>query len=362
MTILTVFADRKKNVQILKKYLDRLLEQKLVKEVHLWNYTRNEEDKAYLKSISNLKRTSSISAGEYVDIFPVTRDSFTIRACGKNDFHINIVVRLSPLVDAITTYEIIIGAYENTRSIIRRNGFEVCSLEGRAIFSEMNDYTVHLNRLGVSLNGNLIMSTDLAVKNITNIMCKSGYGSSCVLDYETTQNNGFYYMDTCEMTRKNYYEYYTYGYKNEVILKCEDIVFMDVSKFKEYIEYIKNTDNDLVFANTINEIYNFQEDLIPRDLDGLHHYFIDNYETFLRLDCPNKIDNRVSANFFGVRGENWYKIAGIRDENITFQKGLKNIIFSNFYVSQLSKQDTNPEIIQKYDDLADSLTFGVSAN
>jgi hypothetical protein len=263
----------------------------------------------------------------------------------------------------------------------------------------MQEYTIHLNRLGVNLNGKQLMTTDLSVKNITNIMCKSGHGSACVLDYEPTQNKGYYFMDPCEKSWKNYYEFYSKGYEIEVILKCDDdIVFMDVTKFNEYIQYVKRTDYDLVFANIINNgvcaYYQQQWGLIPREVltlefppDGLwgslwesgdkasrlHQYFLENYQQFLNADLPNKeITTRFSVNFFGIRGENWRKIAschnGDDEENLTVtlvQKGLRNVMFSNFYVSHLSffKQDLSidPSIIHKYDELADALTFGVSS-
>ena len=58
-TILTIFAGRENNLNILNKYLSKALDLKLLDEVHYWNYTRKNEDDLYVKSISNLKRTSS---------------------------------------------------------------------------------------------------------------------------------------------------------------------------------------------------------------------------------------------------------------------------------------------------------------
>ena len=61
-------------------------------------------------------------------------------------------------------------------------------------------------------------------------------------------------MDTCEKSWKNYYTYYTDAkYKEDIILKCDDdIVFIDLSKLPEFIEFVKQHDYDLVFAITIN--------------------------------------------------------------------------------------------------------------
>ena len=48
----TVFAGRRANLEIQFRYIDKLLEMGLIHEVHLWDFTRNAEDAAYLKKIS----------------------------------------------------------------------------------------------------------------------------------------------------------------------------------------------------------------------------------------------------------------------------------------------------------------------
>ena len=50
--IITCFAGRKYNLDILLKYIDKLVELNKVDEVHLWNYTKNDEDNDY---VNNLK-------------------------------------------------------------------------------------------------------------------------------------------------------------------------------------------------------------------------------------------------------------------------------------------------------------------
>ena len=51
--ILTIFAGRKQNLEILIKYLKKALELKILDEIHFWNYTRNPKDEEYLKTISS---------------------------------------------------------------------------------------------------------------------------------------------------------------------------------------------------------------------------------------------------------------------------------------------------------------------
>ena len=66
MKIISIFSGRKSNIEVLSKYLKKALEMNIIDEVHYWNNTRNIQDEEYLKTISNLKRTSSSGGGNYV--------------------------------------------------------------------------------------------------------------------------------------------------------------------------------------------------------------------------------------------------------------------------------------------------------
>ena len=48
--IMSCFAGRKRYMEILCKYVDVLLERKLIDEFHIWNYTRNDEDELWIKN------------------------------------------------------------------------------------------------------------------------------------------------------------------------------------------------------------------------------------------------------------------------------------------------------------------------
>ena len=90
-TILTIFAGREQNLNILYKYLQKALELNIIHEVHFWNNTRNVSDEEYLKTISNLKRTSSCGDGNYVLITPlIINNSFELNVKASNDIHIKI--------------------------------------------------------------------------------------------------------------------------------------------------------------------------------------------------------------------------------------------------------------------------------
>jgi FkbM family methyltransferase len=398
-TILTIFAGREKNLKILCKYLKKALELKIIDEVHFWNNTRNILDENYIKSISNLKRSSSAGSGNYVLITPVIQNnSFELEIRAVNDAHIKIKDKTN------NEYEIVLGGWYNTISCIRYKQYFGYLDQTNIIDSEYkNKFTIkiHNNILYVLKNDCLLMSEKI-IENfeINEIYFKTGHNSVGHLSYKTTKNEGFYLMDTCEKSWKNYYQYYSdTEYKNTTILKCDDdIVFMDLNKLENFINFIKsNTEYELVFANTINNGVSayYQQNkynLIPTDLieleypdsgsggslwesgekaEKIHKYFIENYNKFLDYNYNNDIipiNTRYSINFFGYKGSNWYKIQDSymnnEDEyNLTVDyvnnRGFKNALYADFYVSHLSfyKQVetgiNSDKLIKLYEKLSD---------
>ena len=55
--IYTIFAGRKRYLEILNVYLEKLIQNNSIHEVHFWCFTTNESDIEYMKSleIQNLK-------------------------------------------------------------------------------------------------------------------------------------------------------------------------------------------------------------------------------------------------------------------------------------------------------------------
>jgi len=378
MNIISIFSGRKSNIEILKKYLQKAIDLNIIDEVHFWNNTRNLNDEFYLKTISNLKRTSSTGAGNYILITPViTNNSFDLNAKASNDIHIKIT-------NIDTEYEIILGGWNNKKNVIRENNNEIFSLlkNNIADIKNFNNFKILINDniLNILKNNELIISQKIQNNfEIKNIYFKTGHNSVGDLNYNTTQNKGFYFMDTCEKSWKNYYNYYKdKKFENDIIIKCDDdIVFIDLYKLPNFIEFIKNNEYDLVFANIINNGVSayFQQNkfkLIPKSLmdleypnggccgslwesgkkaEILHNYFIENYNKFLDYKYNNeiiKIDTRFSINFFGYKGKNWYKIVDANNDDeysltvdYVKNKQFKNILYSDFYVSHLSFNKQN---------------------
>jgi hypothetical protein len=192
-------------------------------------------------------------------------------------------------------------------------------------------------------------------------------------------NTNFYFFDTNDKTnwKDYYYHYCDARYENDVIIKCDDdIVFIDVLKLPNYINFIRLNDFDLVFANTINNgvsafIQQNKYNLIPKEImtleyplhnniygmcgslwdsgpkaEILHNYFIDNYHKFITHNYDKEIiqiNSRFSINFFGYKAKNWHKIKECwpDDENLlttdyVLNRKFINVFYSDFYVSHLS--------------------------
>jgi hypothetical protein len=410
-TILTVFSGRKDRMRVLLKYMKRALELKLIDEVHLWNYTRNDLDDEFLKSISNLKRSSSTNDGRYIEIYtPIIDNSFKINVMARNDIHIKIADKSGLF------YEIVLGGWGNTMSVVRKNSdlYNIYQLH-----HQHNSIAEPNNKINIKIT--VIDSTLFVYKNDNLIICcqvqngfkihktffKTGFGSVGYIDYPVIQNHGFFYMDTCMKKRwDNYYNHYTSEeYTNDIIIKSDDdIVFIDLNKFQDFINFRKKSDADLIFANTINNGVSayFQQhklELIPKNIlqleypygetkgdkgtlwesgqnaEIIHNYFINNYESFINnvTDFEYEIiDSRFSINFFAFKGNQWYKISDCENDNfgdewnltITYvnnEKKFKNLLYYNFYVSHLSffqQENTGincPNIIEKYDQLSQKL-------
>jgi len=379
--ILTIFAGRKANLEILNKYLFKAIEQKIIDEVHYWNYTRNQDDEKYLQSISNIKRVSNKRHDDYIKInTPIKNNSIELKIIARDD----VFIKLSD--NDNNNYEIKFGGYNKKSSSISRNNTVLFNLKYEDINIIDND--IYTTIKIVTQNGklliykneelliNVVIEKDFVIEEI---FFKTQSGSNAFIDYETTKNHGIFFMDTCEKYPwNNYYNHYDQDvYENDIVLKCDDdIVFIDLNKLPKFIDFVRYNNYDLVFANTINNGVSayYQQNkynLIPNSIitleypnhngipglegsllaDGkkaeeLHKYFINNYKNFLNYDYQNEIipiKTRFSINFFGFKCKNWHKIrycGGDDERNLTIdyvkKKNFNNILYSDFYVSHLS--------------------------
>lgn len=398
--ILTIFSGRRQNLEILIKYLQIALNKNIIQEVHFWNNTRKLEDEQYIQSISSIKRTSSL--GKYVQLKThILKNSFTFNTDTTDNLYLFLYD-----IDHINNYEITFGISKNV--LIKYNNITIGLFTWDYILVERrNEIIIDVQILDTTLfiyyNNTLIIKCPLHdTFDIHDVFCKT-VNSVGFLTYEQSTHPGFYFMDTCEKSWKNYYQHYAhYRYKNDIIIKCDDdIVFIDITKLPGFINFIKNNEYDLVFANTINNgvaAYYQQNyfNLIPyeemtleyphqgfegtlwesgKKAEKIHNYFIKNYKKF--INCENlqitphiKIKTRFSINFFGYKGKDWHKIMdcymdderNLTTEYIKHPKSFNNTLYTPLFVSHLSfnKQVetgiNTDELINKYHELYETYT------
>jgi hypothetical protein len=368
MNIVGVFAGRRANIDILSRYLKDAVKSKLIDEVHFWNITRNVDDEEYLKTICNLRRTSSTS-NKYVEIHPrLQNNTFSLTVCASR----NLCIQLS----GSAVYEICLGCLENTTSTILENGRMVAFVATPNVLTASGktfNFSLNKTELLVSTEDDTILRCRVDGFILKKIEVKSN-GSVASLKYTEVKNHGFFFMDTCIKSWQNFYEYYdTAEYRDAVIMKCDDdIVFMDLNKMSNFVAFTRANEYDLVFANTINNGVSafYQQnkfDLIPKELmlleypneglcgtlwesgtkaQALHTYFTENYNLFLAKEYVGDViplHSRYSINFFAAKGSNWSRIADCYDDdeyNLTVKyretKQFKNVLYADFYVAHLS--------------------------
>jgi hypothetical protein len=167
-----------------------------------------------------------------------------------------------------------------------------------------------------------------------------------------------------------YYQYYTTNINDEdIIIKCDDdIVYIDIDMFDEYIKLIRNTPECIIFSamvinNSVCGIFN--KDLFPSlsihtlgnttenayGIHSIHSYFLDNKREFLEqarktnpciipLDYPFKLN----INFIGIRGSDakmMFPHIGSSDEDylghfVTYEFRRNILIDSRFTVSHMA--------------------------
>lgn len=371
--IITIFVENTLNLELLLKYLKKSMELKLIDEVHFWNYTKTDTDEKYIKKISNISRTSSNMYSDYTQIFtPIKDNEFSFLVNATNDIHVKIKDSKLNIY-----YEIVLGGWNNTKSVIRKNNVEICNLlkKNVVVNSEMNiTVSIKNNFLGIYKNGNIILNYEMdEIFKMDEIYFKTGYGSVGNITYETTQNKGFYLMDVCDKNKTHYYcDYYkNINFIKDNIIKCDDTIsYIDLQKLPKFIEFIKSNDVcDLVLANIINNntcsLYQQNKyNLIPKSLidfntqtnnssplnnndEKLHNFFIENYTSFLDYEYDNEViqietNDQCNFNFIGYKADIFYKFANDYDSSsldiFLKNKKFKNVMYSDFYVSYLSKK------------------------
>jgi hypothetical protein len=364
MNIITVFAGRRENIEIQKRYLIKALELKLIDAVHYWNYTRNNEDCEYLKSISNLKRVSY----NYIQIRPklVNKSSFILRTNSSNTLYII-------LKNAINNYEIAIDIINKRISIFKNSTpFMETPINANWFKNTWNRFRIWSINKSIKINNGKKVYLHVNIgENIPlkDIHVKGSENTISEIMFNPVNNNGFFFMDKGkEPYWSEYYKYYSHNtFTNATIIKCDDdIVYIDLERLPDFLSYVKKTDKLMVYANTINNgvsaYYQQLNGLIPKQLGdfeypnkgrcgtlwgsaskatALHKFFISNIDNFIKHTSEKKtvaIKHRYSINFFAMTGKNWQVVKnfGNGDDEGFIEKLKNRVLYEEFFVSHLS--------------------------
>jgi hypothetical protein len=381
--IITVFSGRKASLEILCKYLRKAISRGHIDEVHFWNYTRNPADDAFLKSIASPKLLCGKRDNfEQVNIeivengfeFEVVNEARAkIRVCDQSN-KIEISLKRGNLFVTYNQFPLL-STIEEASSLEKTGGkYQVVIKAGRFVIYK-NSVVIYETPLADFVIG------EVYFKNSTsNTDSESEPG--LLLEYKPEVDPFFLMQPSEKASWKDYYQHYLDpSYTNSTIIKCDDdIVFIDLARLPLFISKIRcdSPHFDVLYANIINNgvaAYYQQKYLyvIPKELGDfeypvggfggslwesgekasvLHRHFVKNRDLYTGRDyCDNEfieIESRFSINFFGIRGENWYKIAdayegsdnGTDEYNISVafreNRGLKTVMYSPFYVSHLS--------------------------
>ena len=406
-TIVTVLAGRRHCMAILNEYLRKALDCQLIDEVHWWNYARVPEDELFLRENSNLRHTSASLHAEYTPVHTDVQDgAFAFSFQCPHDMHVKLTGEGS------VAYEIVLGGWDNTRSVIRRledgcDDEEVASSDVEGVANATAPTYIQVAIVSGpqmqvfsspspgDAERHLLLTCDIDPGfTMHRLAMKTGFRSAGDVSFPVVKNPGVFFMDTTgKLQWKDYYRYYDDArFQDTVIIKCDDdLVFMDLQQLSAFIQYARSTEHTLVFANTVNNGVSawYQQDryqLIPLALghfeypdngvfgslwesghkaERLHRYFLHNCDLFLE-QTPHDvvpISTHYSINCFAAHGKHWHRMADAGDaeqgddetaltETFVKERGFSNVLYAPFYVSHLSFGRQNDEFAHKDEVLA----------
>ena len=333
--IAVIFAGRKKYLEILMIYLNYLYKINKIHEIHFWQYTKNKEDIKYLESISNIHKTSS-NFIEYREIFP---EIF------KNYFIIGIMSSKGGAYLLLNNkYEIFFNINKtlfkniNTNETKLGEGIKIPNYTYLYYKIEINNFTLLIKN-----ENKILFKHKIEDNNFFSIKIHSEKNTEIFWDYKEIKNKNIKLFDTEYRASKiNWYETYKFylTYEFEILLKIDDdILYIDINRFDEYINFIRTNKNiNITIPNLINHavsfFYNIKFGLIPKNIirkkylgkkssldffklfkDGtqavlLHKYFLNNTFKFINnnINPINLTRQKPSICMFGILKENYIKV------------------------------------------------------
>ena len=317
-------------------YLRTLLNKKKIDEIHFWQFTNKLEDIHYLESISNIHKSSS-QFNEYREIFPKIYNKKFIIGIKSTKGGAYVLIN--------DKYEIIFNVNNTFYAIFKnKNINEVIKNKcGKLSKDKYLFYTFEINNYNFSITEKekTLFNFKIEDNNFSSVKIHSEKNSENYWYYEEMKNQNIKLFDTEFRARLHWYEAYKYylTYDYEILLKIDDdIVYIDINRFDEFIYYIRNNKINITIPNLINHavslFYNNKYGLIPSEIlnkkyanrsnslevydyykDGkqaeiIHKYFLNNMNKFInnKNEPINLNGQRPSICFFGIKKNSFVKV------------------------------------------------------
>ncbi|AYG61503.1 hypothetical protein QD460_17800 [Rhizobium jaguaris] len=387
--ILVTFAGRQKRMEILTKYIRKAINDGIIDEWHIWDFTRSSQDNEWVTREFGPARYMRPEAPYQLKGTVAPRSSFRTNAKIDHDLHIAVL----PNGEAENYFEIVVGGWVNTHSVLRTvkpseldnfaNRGEAAviwskSTPGVLSPSQPNQVVLSVDSAGIptlQVNG-VIVGTwpELNLSSGASVMVRGGWGADLELCDVNAPVRRYVGNPNEKLPYWQAYDYYAKRlekFSSAVFLKCDDdIVYLDIEKLNEFIEFRRaNPNYFVVSANVVNngvcayfqqlggalpdELGHFERPpggfggslwLSAERATQLHDFFLEKNDKHLPL--PNKVvewKERQSINFISWLGKDLLHMALPKgDDEYALTVDLPTFldrptaIYADFTVSHLS--------------------------
>ena len=260
-----VFAGRKKYISLLMLYLETLLNKKKIDEIHLWQFTSISNDVQYFESISNIHKSSS-QFNEYREIFPkIYNKRFIIGIKSTKGGSYVLINDKYEFIFNLNNTVYAMFANKNKNEVDIKKCFKISKDKFLLYTFEINNFT-----LLITVKKKVLFNLKIEDNNFSSVKVHSDKHSENYWHYEEMKNRNIKLFDTEFRDRYHWYEAYKYylTYDYEILLKMDDdIVYIDINRFDDYIFFIRNDKINIALPNLINHavslFYNNKYGLIP---------------------------------------------------------------------------------------------------